>query len=60
MADPKLFSEHQWYKAFFTNKGDGINVGIGYINYGKIPPPPLNYMKNSYLFDKSVIELVAL
>ena len=38
MADPKLFSEHQC-KAFFTNKGDGTEVGIGYINYGKISLP---------------------
>ena len=57
-------AEHQWkgwYKAFFTNKRDGIKVGIGYINYGKKPPPhPLNYVKNSCLFDKFVIELVAL
>ena len=56
MADTKVF----WYKALFTNKGDGIKVGIGYINYGKISPPPLNYVKNSCLFDKFVIELVVL
>ena len=61
MADPKVILEHQrkgWYKALFTNKGDGIKVGIGYINYGVIPL--LNYVKNSYLFDKFVTEFVAL
>ena len=51
MADSKVFlwTGKGWYKAFFTNKGDGIKSG-NRINYGVIPH--LNYVKNSYLFDK--------
>ena len=65
MADPKVIlctSVEALVLGFFTNKGDAIKVGIGHINYGVIPPPPplLIYVKNSYLFDKFVIELVAL
>ena len=59
MADPKVIF---WtsviglvrYKAFFTNKGDGIK-SRNRINYGVIPL--LNYVKNSYLFDKFFTEL---
>ena len=63
MADPKVIlctSVKALVLGFFTNKGDAIKVGIGHINYGVIPPPLLIYVKNSYLFDKFVIELVAL
>ena len=59
MANPKVIlwtSVKRLVEGFFY-KGDGINVGIGQ-TMGWCPL--LNFMKNSYLFDKFVIELVAL
>ena len=41
MADPKFIlwtSFKGLDKAFFTYKGGGIKVGIGYINYGDDTP----------------------
>ena len=60
MADSKVIlwtSERAGIRLFFENKGDCIKSG-NRINYGVIPH--LNYVKNSYLFDKFVTELVAL
>ena len=63
MVDPNviLWTSVQWkgwFKAFLYKKGGGVKAGIWYINYGVIPL--LYYVKNSYLFDKFVIEMVAL
>ena len=52
MADPKLIlwtsiQWKGWYKAFFTNKVDGVKVAIWYMGWY----PLLNYVKyllNSY------------
>ena len=53
MADPKVIL---WTTKRFFYKGDGIKVGLEFglillVNFVK---------KNSYLFDKFIIELVAL
>ena len=59
--DPKLLFGHQWkgwsYNAFFTNRVYGIKVEIG-LTVGWYAL--LNFVRNSHLSDKFVIELVAL
>ena len=60
MVDPKVIlwtSMKGVVYSFYTNRGNGIKVGIEWTMEWY---PFLNYMKNSYIFTKSVLKLVAL